>query len=90
MSGLRKFASSRGCRDLIVMAVVAEAFFVALSPVVAEIALLLGFAVYLFRWKFDSGYHYRKSPVFGAILVFMLCGGASVLVSPDRGFSFYN
>ena len=90
LSGLRKFASSRGCRDLIVMAVVAEAFFVALSPVVAEIALLLGFAVYLFRWKFDSGYHYRKSPVFGAILVFMLCGGASVLVSPDRGFSFYN
>ena len=90
LSGLRKFASSRGCRDLIVMAVVAEAFFVALSPVVAEIALLLGFAVYLFRWKFDSGYHYRKSPVFAAILVFMLCGGASVLVSPDRGFSFYN
>ncbi len=90
MSGLRRFASSRGCRDLIVMAVVAEAFFVALSPVAAEIALLLGFAVYLFRWKFDGGYHYRKSPVFGAILVFMLCSGASVLVSPDRGFSFYN
>lgn len=90
MSGLRRFASSRGCRDLIVMAVVAEAFFVALSPVAAEIALLLGFAVYLFRWKFDGGYHYRKSPVCGAILVFMLCSGASVLVSPDRGFSFYN
>lgn len=90
MNALRKFASSRGCKDLIVMAVAAEAFFIALWPLAAEIALLAGFAVYLFRWKFDVNYHYKKTPVFHAMLVFMLCGAASVLVSPDSAFSFYN
>lgn len=90
MNALRRFASSRSCRDLIVMAIAAEAFFIALWPLAAEVSLLAGFAVYLFRWKFDRDYHYKKTPAFHAILVFMLCGAASILVSPDAGFSFYN
>ena len=90
MNTLRKFASSRRCKDLIVIAVVLEAFFLALSPIVAEISLLAGFVMYLFRWLMDRNYHYRKSPVFGAIALFMACGAASILVSPDMGFSFYN
>ena len=90
MKALRNFASSRRCNDLIVIAVVLEAFFLALSPLVAEASLLIGFLIYLFRWRMDRNYHYKKSPVFGAIAVFMVCGAASILVSPDRGFSFYN
>ena len=90
MKALRNFASSRRCKDLIVIAVVLEAFFLALSPLVAEVSLLIGFLIYLFRWRMDKNYHYKKSPVFGAIAVFMVCGAASILVSPDSGFSFYN
>ncbi|MDD3115637.1 MAG: O-antigen ligase family protein [Anaerovibrio sp.] len=90
MTALRRFASSRGCKDLIVMSIAAEAFFLALCPIAAEIALLFGFAVFLFRWKLDKNFHYRKTPVFGAVLAFMLCGAASIYASPDRGFSFYN
>ena len=90
MKALRNFASSRRCKDLIVMAVVLEAFFLALSPMAAEISLLAGFVMYLFRWRLDRNYHYKKSPVFGAIALFMICGAASILSSPDPGFSFYN
>lgn len=90
MKALRNFASSRRCKDLIVIAVVLEAFFLALSPLVAEASLLIGFLIYLFRWRMDRNYHYKKSPIFGAIAVFMVCGAASILVSPDSGFSFYN
>ena len=90
MKALRNFASSRGCKDLIVIAVVFEAFFLALSPLVAEASLLIGFLIYLFRWRMDRNYNYKKTPVFGAIAAFMVCGAASILVSPDRGFSLYN
>lgn len=72
------------------MSIVAEAFFLALSPMIAEIAVLVGFAAFLFRWKFSRNYYYKKSPVFYAILIFMLCGAASIAVSPDPFFSFYN
>lgn len=90
MTALRRFASSRGCKDLIVMAIAAEAFLLALSPLLAEAALLFGFVMFLFRWKFDRDFSYKKTPVFEAIAVFMLFGFASVFVSPDMGFSFYN
>ena len=90
MKALHRFASSRCCRDLILIAVAAEAFFLALSPMIAEAALIIGFVLYLFRWKMDKNYHYRKSPVFVPIVIFMVCGAASILVSPDIGFSFYN
>lgn len=90
MTALCKFASSRGCKDLIVMCIAAEAFFIALYPMVAEIALLVGFAAFLLRWKLDKDYHYQKTPVFVPIALFMACGLLSVLVSPDSAFSFYN
>ncbi len=90
MKALHRFAASRCCRDLILIAVAAEAFFLALSPMIAEAALVLGFVLYMFRWKMDKNYHYKKSPVFVPIAIFMVCGAASILVSPDMGFSFYN
>ena len=90
MNALRNFASSRRCKDLIVIAVVLEAFFLALSPLVAEASMLAGFLIYLFRWRLARNYHYKKTPAFGAIALFMAGGAASILVSPDPGFSFYN
>lgn len=90
MKSLREIASSRGYKDLIVIAIGAEAFFLALAPVVAEIALLVGFVLYLIRWRFADNYTYQRSPVFWPIVVFMACGLASVAVSPDSFFSFYN
>ena len=60
MKALRNFASSRRCKDLIVIAVVLEAFFLALSPLVAEASLLIGFLIYLFRWRMDKNYYYKK------------------------------
>ena len=90
MQSLYKAGSSRALKDLIMIAIVAEAFFIALFPMAAEIALVIGFLLYLFRAKFDRDYHYKKSCVYWPVLIFMVCGAASIMVSPDKGFSFYN
>lgn len=90
MNFLHKAGSSRAVKDLIIMSIMAEGFFLALSPMVAEIALVIGFLLFLFRWRFDREFHYRKTPMFVPLAVFMVCGAASITVSPDPGFSFYN
>ena len=43
MQSLYKAGSSRALKDLIMIAIVAEAFFIALFPMAAEIALVIGF-----------------------------------------------
>ena len=71
-------------------ALLAEAFFIALSPGAAIAALLLGIVCWLVRWKLDAACHFRHGPLDVPILLFVVLGAASIAVSPDPAFSFYN
>lgn len=77
-------------KSIIFYGIILESFFIALSPMLAEIALLVGFVAYLIRWKLDDEYHYERLPFDIPVLIFVLFGAASIAVSPDKGFSFYN
>ena len=68
----------------------AAAFFIALWPLAAVVSLLVGGALWLIRWKADSDLHFRRLPFDRLVLLFAAISGLSVLVSPDRAFSFYN
>ena len=68
----------------------AEAFFIALSPQLAGIALALGVVFWLRRWICDPDFHFRRLPYDVPVFLFILMGGASVAVSPQPAFSFYN
>lgn len=67
-----------------------EAFFIALNPWIASGALALGVAFLFWRWMRDPEFHFRRLPYDVPIIFFVVIGGASVLVAPDRMASFYN
>ena len=71
-------------------AILAEAFFIALSPSLATTALLFGLVLWGIRIKRQGGLHYRRMPFDWPIAIFIICGAASIAVSPDPAFSFYN
>lgn len=77
-------------QEISLYAILIEAFFIGLCPVIAEIALIIGFVAFLYRWKVDENFHYHRTRFFWPITVFTACGLLSVSVSPDPGFSFYN
>lgn len=71
-------------------AVLAEAFLLALWPAGAEAALLAGVLLTVLRFRTDKNFVFRHLPFDVPVCLFVLISGASVLASPDRGFSFYN
>ena len=71
-------------------AVLAEAFLLALWPAGATIALLIGIVFTFLRFRTDRDFKFRHFPFDVPVCLFILISGASVLGSPDRGFSFYN
>lgn len=77
-------------KDLSLYALFAEAFFIGISPTAAEIALIIGFLAFLYRWKADETFHVKRPKLFWPITVFAVCGLLSIPGSPDPGFSFYN
>ncbi|MBQ7514868.1 MAG: O-antigen ligase family protein [Schwartzia sp.] len=71
-------------------ALLATAFFIALSPTAAVVTLLIGVVLWLVRWRIDPEVRFRRLPLDRPLFLFALIGAASILVSPDRFFSFYN
>ena len=71
-------------------AILAESFFIALSPAAAEIALLVGVVFYVLRLRLDKTVHFRRLPFDWPVVIFALCGAVSIAVSPNPAFSFYN
>jgi len=71
-------------------ALLAETFLLALWPAGATIALLVGIILLFGRAKTDADFHFRHLPLDLPIGLFILLSALSILVSPDRGFSFYN
>ena len=80
----------RRTRDLAWYALLAEVFFLALSPTAATTFMLISVLATLARLRIDETFSFRHLPFDVPAVLFVLLAGASVLVSPDRGFSFYN
>lgn len=90
----RSIFRSRGLldklKDVSQYALFAEAFFIGISPVAAEVALVIGFLAFLYRWRADETFHVQRPKLFWPITIFVICGLLSIPGSPDPGFSFYN
>ena len=71
-------------------ALTAEAFFIAISPTAASLALLAGVFFWLWRWNRDPEFHFRRLPYDVPVFIFIIVSAVSVFASPDPAFSFYN
>jgi len=71
-------------------ALYAEAFLLALWPMGATIALLAGVVLLMVRFRMEKDFHFRHLPLDVPVVLFALLGAASIVMSPDKGFSFYN
>lgn len=76
--------------SIIVNALFAVAFFLALSPVFTTVFLMIGAAAWLIKLGLTKGSCFRAAPFDKLILLFVFLSFCSVFVSPDKGFSFYN
>ena len=72
-------------------AIVAESFFLALSPTLAAAAIMVGVVTWFLRSQIDSKYKIRSLPFDVPVTIFLLIGAASVLMSSVRSFALiYN
>ena len=90
LKAMRRKRNLMSIEGLAFKAFQAEAFLVALSPTAATIAMLISFLLWLICWKMDDDVHFRHFSFDKPLLVFVIISGLSVLVSPDKAFSFYN
>ncbi|MBR1805684.1 MAG: O-antigen ligase family protein [Selenomonadaceae bacterium] len=72
-------------------AILAESFFLALSPTFAAAAIMIGVVTWFLRNQIDSKYKIRSLPFDVPVTIFLLIGAASVLMSSVRSFALiYN
>ena len=71
-------------------AMLAEAFFLALSPEAATIALIIGAILTFLKFRMVHDSEFRHLPFDVPVAVFVFVSALSIVVSPDPGFSFYN
>lgn len=77
-------------RKFCMLAVYAEAFFIALAPWAATMALVVGVILWLYRFVKNPERKFVKTKVDKFILAFFLLSGLSVFGAMDPYFSFYN
>ena len=77
-------------RKLCLMAVYAEAFFIALSPWAAAAALVVGVILWIYRFVKNPVREFVRTKVDKYILIFFVLSGLSVTGAMDPYFSFYN
>lgn len=77
-------------RRLCLLAVYAEAFFIALSPWAAAAALIIGVLLWLYRFIRNKDREFIRTKVDKFILAFFVISGLSVTGAMDPYFSFYN
>ena len=70
--------------------VLAEAFLLPLLPSAATAALLIAGVLTVLRFRTDAEFKFRQLPFDVPVALFILLSALSILVSPDKGFSFYN
>lgn len=87
---LKKARYTRYSRNLTLWGLIAEIFLLPLSPPLATIAMLLGAVGLLARRRFDEDFRFRALSLDLPAILFVLLAAASILVAPDKAFSFYN
>jgi len=70
--------------------VLAEAFLLALHPPAATAALLIAAVLTVLHFRTDEDFKFRQLPFDVPVALFVFLSGVSIMVSPDKGFSFYN
>ncbi|SFA90520.1 O-antigen ligase family protein [Selenomonas ruminantium] len=70
--------------------VLAEAFLLALHPPAATAALLIATVLTVLHFRTDADFKLRQLPFDVPVALFVFLSGVSIMVSPDKGFSFYN
>jgi len=70
--------------------VLAEAFLLPLCPPAATGALILAVVLTGLKFRKDKELSFRHLPFDVPVGLFVLLSGLSIIVSPDRAFSFYN
>ena len=70
--------------------VLAEAFLLALHPPAATAALLIATVLTVLHFRTDEAFKLRQLPFDVPVALFVFLSGVSIMVSPDKGFSFYN
>ena len=94
MDRISVFARRRRIKNLeqwTMYALVAEAFFLALSPTIAAAAIMIGVVTWFLRSRIDSKYKIRSLPFDVPVTIFVLIGAASVILSSVRSFALiYN
>ena len=94
MDRISVFARRRKIKNLeqwTIYAILAEAFFLALSPQIAAAAIMIGVVTWFLRSQIDSKYKIRSLPFDVPVTIFLLIGAASVLMSSVRSFALiYN
>lgn len=91
MLGINRGRWSRRLAGGIYYAILVEAFLLALSPLAATCALVLGVVLWLLRLCIAKrARHFRHLPLDVPAALFVLISAFSILASPDKMFSFYN
>jgi putative inorganic carbon (HCO3(-)) transporter len=75
---------------LIEHCILAVAFFLPLSLKVTSVFLAAGTMLWLGKMLVARRLGFRGTPFDLAVALLVICSAASVMVSPDRGFSYYN
>lgn len=70
--------------------VLAEAFLLALHPPAATAALLIATVLTVLHFRTDEDFKFRQLSFDVPVALFVFLSGVSIMVSPDKGFSFYN
>ena len=87
---LRQQRHKRRMKKWITWAMMAEAFFIALSPSLATVALMVGILLTVWRFRTVKDVQFRHLPFDVPLALFVFLGAVSIAVSPNYGFSFYN
>ncbi len=87
---LRQQRHKRRLKKWITWAMMAEAFFIALSPSLATVALMAGILLTVWRFRTVKDVEFRHLPFDVPLALFVFLGAASIAVSPNHEFSFYN
>ena len=94
MDRVSAFARRRRIKNLedwTLYAVLAEAFFLALSPTIAAAVVVFGTITWFLRSRIDTHYKMRSLPFDVPVAIFLLLGAVSVFLSSARSFELiYN
>ncbi|MBQ3972100.1 MAG: polymerase, partial [Selenomonadaceae bacterium] len=80
---LRQQRHKRRLKKWITWAMMAEAFFIALSPSLATVALMAGILLTVWRFRTVKDVQFRHLPFDVPLALFVFLGAVSIAVSPN-------